>query len=74
MARWWQDWGELIARQLARRWRARRGKQGEARGFQVGAALMHPPGGDQEPRARTGPREGTETDPVVPGDARGDVP
>jgi hypothetical protein len=45
MDRWWQSWGEVIARRLARRWQSRRER---------GTAGATPPtgdGGSEIPRA-----------------------
>jgi hypothetical protein len=73
MVVWWRAWGELVARQLARRWQARRGPQeGAARPLDV-AEPMPPQPGAAEPRAPAALCAGTEMDANAKSEAHGGV-
>jgi hypothetical protein len=71
---WWQDWRELIARQLARRWQARRGGQKAGVPPQIESMVTTTQAGDTKPPTPTELSEGTGREPVAQEDTGQEVP
>ena len=46
---WWQEWGELLVRELARRWQARRARRESAGPAQPTEAQVRPAEGSGSP-------------------------